>query len=115
MLTAAEAAAALGLKPRTVYQLARQGLLACHRMGPAGGAVRFAPADVDAYLHKCRSAGTPATSAGALSLTASCTASGIDLAAYFRAAGVKPKLTPSIGKKPRACTHLHLASSSDSP
>lgn len=114
MLTAAEAAAALGLKPRTVYQLARQGLLACHRMGPAGGAVRFAPADVEAYLHKCRSAGTTATNAGASNSTASCWASGIDLAAYFRAAGVKPKLTRSTAKKPRASTPLHLASNNGS-
>lgn len=41
MLNATEAAELLGLKPRTVYQLAAAGLLACHRMGVGRGAVRL--------------------------------------------------------------------------
>lgn len=46
MLTAAEVARLLGLKPRTVYDLAASGALPSYR--PAPGAVRFNSADVEA-------------------------------------------------------------------
>jgi len=47
MLTADQVAAILGLKRRTVYDLAASGALPSFR--PAPGAVRFDPADVEAY------------------------------------------------------------------
>lgn len=46
MLTAAAVADMLGLKPRTVYDLARRGELASYRFGAA---LRFDHADVEAY------------------------------------------------------------------
>ena len=67
MLTAAEAAELLGLKPRTVYQRAAARLRACYRMGVGRGGVRFKPEDVEAYRESCRSDGTRETSAGATS------------------------------------------------
>lgn len=76
MLTASEVARLLGLKPRTVYALG----LPCYRFGRA---VRFDPADVEAYRASCRSAGTPATSAGATNSTATFKAAATDLAACF--------------------------------
>lgn len=113
MLTASEVATRLGLRPRTVYELAARGLLACYRVGAGGGAVRFDPADVEAYRTSCRSAGTPATSAGATSSTVSLKAADTDLADYFRAARVKLKLTPTTGANRRGSTRLRLASSSE--
>jgi excisionase family DNA binding protein len=59
MLTAADAAALLGLKPRTVYALASSDALASHRFGSA---VRFDPADIEAYKQSCR---LPATTRAA--------------------------------------------------
>ena len=115
MLTAATVAQQLGISPRAVYELAKHGLLACHRMGVGGGAVRFAPEDVEAYRTSCRSAGTPATSAGAMNSTVCLKDSGTDLAAYFRAAGVKPKLTPTTGKNRRGSTPLQLVSRAETP
>ena len=104
MLTAAAVAAQLGISTRAVYELARYGRLACYRLGAGGGAVRFDPADVEAYRTACRFAGTRETSGGATNSTVSLRAADIDLAAYFRAAGVKPRLTPTTAKSRRAST-----------
>src|SRR5574343_2101752 len=106
MLTAAAVARQLGISARTVYALAESGTLACYRFGSA---VRFDPADVEAYRASCRSAGTPATSAGASSWTAAFKAAATDLAACFRAAGVRPRLTPTTAPKAPASTRLRLA------
>lgn len=103
MLTAREVAAMLGIKPRTVYDIPLD-QLPRYQLGAGRGAVRYEPADVDTYKAACRSAGTPATSAGASSSTALLRVADTGLAAYFRAAGVKPKLTPTSAKPRSAQT-----------
>lgn len=111
MLKAADVARTLGISRRAVYDLAASGALPHYR--PAPGAVRFDPADVEAYRASCRSDGTRETSDGVLSSTVIYKDSGTDLAAYFRAVGVKPKLTPTSARSRRGCTPLHLVSSAD--
>lgn len=64
MLTAAEVARLLGLKPRTVYDLASSGKLPFYR--PAPGAVRFDPADVEAYRRATQPPPAPMPSQKAL-------------------------------------------------
>jgi len=113
MLKAATAAQQLGISQRAVYDIPLV-RLPRHHFGRGRGAVRYAPEDVEAYKKACRSAGTPETSAGATNLTASLKGAGIDLAAYFRAAGVKPRLTPTTAKNPRTSTPLRLASNNES-
>ncbi|MEY5099605.1 MAG: Burkholderia phage Mica [Pseudomonadota bacterium] len=49
MLPAATVAQQLGLSRRAVYDLADRGILPCYRLGVGRGAVRFDPADVEAY------------------------------------------------------------------
>ena len=115
MLTAATVAQQLGISPRAVYDLAKHGMIAHHRLGVGRGAVRFAPEDVEAYRSSCRSAGTPATNAGATNSTVSLKGADTDLAAYFRAAGVKPRLTPTTGKNRRASMPLQLVSRAETP
>ena len=51
MLTAAQVGSMLGLSLSKVYDLARSGDLRCYRFG---GAVRFEPADVEAYKAACK-------------------------------------------------------------
>jgi excisionase family DNA binding protein len=107
MLTAKQAAPMLGLKPRTLYALAAAGKIACHRMGVGDAAVRFDPADIEAYKQSCRSpVTTPA--AGSTSLTASLPEQGSGLTDYFRKAGREPKLKPSTSGKRRGSTTLQL-------
>lgn len=107
MLTAAQAAAELGISRRLVYALAQRGELPSYRFGDA---LRFATSDLAAYKESCRSAGTPETSAGATSSTVSLQVAGTGLAAYFRKAGVKPRLTPSTAKSRAGSTRLELVS-----
>lgn len=107
MLTAAQVAERLGLSKRKVYELAQSGKVPCFRFGDA---VRFEPADVEAFKNSCRSDGTRATSAGAMSSTAVFKAGANELLAYFQRAGVAPRLTPTIAPKARASTPLRLAS-----
>ena len=90
MLTATEAAKQLGLSARKVYDLHASGELAGFRFGRA---VRFDPADLEAYRTSCRSVGTPGTSNGASLSSERFKVVATDLAACFRKAGVKPKLT----------------------
>lgn len=107
IITAREAADRLGLSRRTIYALAASGTLACYRFG---GSVRFDTDDLDDYRKSCRSASMPATSAGAITLTAQLQAPGSALAAYFQKAGVVPKRKSSTASKPPAYSHLRLAS-----
>ena len=109
MLTAAQAAQALGISPRLIYDLARRGDLPSYRFGSA---VRFDPADLTTYKQSCRSAGTPVTSAGAMRSTVSLRVSGTELADCFRKAGVKPRPTPSTARNQPVSLPLRLASSS---
>lgn len=113
MLKAADVARALGLSRRAVYDLASNGLLPHYR--PAPGAVRFDPQDVERYRASCRSDGTRETKGGVLSSTAIYKDSGTDLAAYFRAAGVKPKLTHSTAKNRAGSTRLRVVSNAETP
>lgn len=53
MLTAADVAAMLGLKPRTVYDIPVD-QLPRYRLGAGRGAVRFEQADVEAYKASCK-------------------------------------------------------------
>lgn len=108
MLTASAVAATLGIGRSTVYDLARRGELPSYRFGDA---LRFDPADVEVYRASCRSAGTRATSAGATNSTASLIVSGTALAAYFRKAGLEPKLTRTTEKRGRGSAQLQLVSS----
>ena len=55
MLTATEAAQALGVSKRHLYQLAAAKKIACYRFGSA---VRFDPQDIEAYKQSCRSPAT---------------------------------------------------------
>lgn len=114
MLTAAQVAPLLGLSVRAVYDIDESDLPR-YRVGAGRGAVRFDPADVEQYRLRCRSAGTPATSAGASSSTVSLRVDATALAAYFRKAGVKPKLTLTTSRKPRDSGLLRLVSSDATP
>ena len=110
LLTAKEAAPLLGLKPRTLYALAAAGKIACHRLGVGDGAIRFDPADIEAYKQSCRS---PATmpAAGSSSLIASSPElGGSALTDYFRKAGREPKRSPTTRRKAPASTRLQLVS-----
>ena len=55
MLTATQAAQALGVSKRHLYQLASAKKIACYRFGSA---VRFDPQDIEAYKQSCRSPAT---------------------------------------------------------
>lgn len=115
MLTAAEAGKLLGLSARTMYDLAKAGKIACHRMGVGDGAVRFDPADLEEYKRQCRS---PATTraAGSSNLTASSPEpAGSALTDYFRKAGRAPKRRPTTRGKSRGSTSLQLVASNKRP
>ena len=70
MLKASEVALQLGISRRHVYSLYQKGELVGYRFGDA---VRFDPADVEAYRALCRSTTTKAASAGAMSSAVSLT------------------------------------------
>ena len=114
MLTAGEAGRVLGLSARTMYALAAAGKIASHRMGLGDGAVRFDPADIEAYKHSCRS---PATTraAGSTSLIASSPDGEHALTDYFRKAGRALTPKPSISEKPPASTRLRLVADRQNP
>lgn len=57
MLNASTVAQQLGISRRAVYDLADRGILPCYRLGVGRGALRFDPADVEAYRASCRSTG----------------------------------------------------------
>lgn len=54
MLNSAEVAGMLGVTMETVYKLCKRGRIAHYRFGPDGGAIRFKPEDVEAYIVSCR-------------------------------------------------------------
>ncbi len=108
MLKAAQVAASLGISRRMVYDLHKDGKLRGYRFGSA---LRFDPDDVEAYKRLCLSDGTPETSGGGSSSTASLKVAVTGLADFFRGVGVKPKLTPSTARKGRDSTPLRVVSS----
>ncbi len=50
VLTVADVAERLGVSISLVYELVSQKLIACYRVGSGRGTIRFAEADIDAYL-----------------------------------------------------------------
>lgn len=88
----------LGIKARTVYDLTYSGRLACYRIG---GAVRFDPADVEAFKVSCRvdarSAADRQSNRGASTVALSLRDPDAELARYFERHGLKrrEKRTPS--------------------
>lgn len=80
----------LGIKARTVYDLAYSGRLACYRIG---GAVRFDPADVEAFKASCRVEPRPAedrpSNCGASIMALSLRDPDAELARYFERHGLK--------------------------
>lgn len=105
MLTAADVADLLGLKPRTVYDIPEADLPR-YRMGKGGGAVRFAPADVEAYRASCRSTGTRPAHAGAMSFRASLTDADDALRSYFQRRGLEPRQKPTPASATPSSTPL---------
>src|SRR3990172_844029 len=106
MLTASEVASVLHISARKVYELAASGQLASHRFGSA---VRFEPADIEAYKQSCRS---PATTRAAGSTSSTVKFQGLEesaLTSYFRKAGRAPKQKPTTSTRQRADTPLKLA------
>ena len=99
MLPAKEVAALLCLSPRKIYQLASSGELPCYRFG---GALRFDPADVEAYKAACRvktlrRRDEPRSERPTVRLE-----TGVDdggLAEYFRQAGIKPRSAPASAQR----------------
>lgn len=100
LLTAAQVASQLAISARTVYDIP-ESRLPRYRLGAGRGAIRFAQADVDAYLASCRCAGTPKQNSVAVRAALPLSARDTDLRAYFRKAGVEPRLTPSGLPRPR--------------
>jgi excisionase family DNA binding protein len=76
----------LGLKERTVYALAADGELACHRFNTS---VRFELADVEDFKAKCRSPGARQGKGGTGSSRPVLMAKSTDIAKSFLAVGVK--------------------------
>lgn len=111
MLTAAIVAQQLGIGARTVYALHAAGALPGYRFGRA---LRFAPADVAAYILKCRSTETARATAGSLNSTAVSRAGESELADYCRRAGLVLKPTHLTARKARAYTPSPPASSNRS-
>ena len=88
LLDAKEAAARLKVSARKVYAAAASGELACYRFGSA---VRFDPADLDAWKAQCRS---PATTRAAVALQAD-PVGHAELSPLVRYFGLdSPKVTP---------------------
>jgi predicted DNA-binding transcriptional regulator AlpA len=73
MLKAATVGQLLGLSARAVYDIPEHDLPR-YRLGAGRGAVRFDPADVEAYRAACRSTGTSPPVNGASTSTAASTA-----------------------------------------
>lgn len=57
LLSYREAAARLDLSTVTLRRLVEAGKVSVYRLGPSGGRVKFAPADLDRYIESCRKAG----------------------------------------------------------
>lgn len=107
MLTAVAVAALLGISRSKVYELARSGRLPMYRIDDA---VRFDPADVEAFRASCRSTVIAKRVAGFSTSTAELRGSESDSESAFRKLGIEPRLTPTIGRKQRASTPSPRAS-----
>jgi excisionase family DNA binding protein len=53
-LSVKQAAEYLGLAASAVYSLANSKQIACYRIGPNKGRLRFKASDLDLYLERCR-------------------------------------------------------------
>lgn len=53
-LSVKEAAESLGLNRSAVYALVAKKQLACYRIGPNQGRIRFKASDLEAYVESCR-------------------------------------------------------------
>lgn len=53
-LSVNETAKELGLGRSAIYALVSSGQLACYRIGPSEGRIRFKPEDIDAYVESKR-------------------------------------------------------------
>jgi excisionase family DNA binding protein len=53
-LNVKEAAEWLGLARSAIYAMVAAGQLACYRIGPNGGRLKFKPSDLDAYVESTR-------------------------------------------------------------
>ena len=107
-LSVKQAAAALGISPSKVYELARAGKVAHYRFDTA---IKFELSDLEAYKASCRQpCQSPATirANGSTSLTASLPANGHGLTAYFQRAGLKSRPKNLTVSKPPASTRLQL-------
>lgn len=109
-LTVKEAAQRLKISARKMYALAASGEIAAHRFGAT---VRFAPADLHAYVAKCRSPATTPVS-GTTNLTASSMDPDSALTAYFRKARLARRLSNTTVGKPRGSSNLRLVAKSQS-
>src|SRR5688572_23430251 len=109
MLTAKTVAALLGLSIRAVYSLP----IPWHQFGRA---VRYAPADVEAYRDACRSPAQKTTRAvlgSAMSSTVSLKDEGSALLSYFRSRGIVPKRKSTAVTKTERSTALRLVQSQE--
>lgn len=111
MLTAAEVAAKLGISPRAVYDIPER-RLPRYRFGAGGGAVRFAPEDVEAYRASCRSIATSAPDGGASTSTTTSTGNAFGGANFSRPGGPEPKPKRSTARKARPYPRSRTASPS---
>ena len=107
-LSVKQAAAALGISPSKVYELARAGKVAHYRFDTT---IKFEPTDLDAYKQSCRQPcqSPPTTRAnGSINLTASLPGNGSALTAYFQRAGPKSRPKNLTASKPHDSTRLQL-------
>lgn len=95
LITAQDVAARLGISRRMVYDLAATGALPSYRFG---GALRFDPADVEAYKQACRVERDPVR-VRPPTVTLKVSDPDNDLLRYFERAGVRPRLRPPSVKK----------------
>lgn len=115
LVRASEAGRLLGISARSVYALATAGKLACHRLGVGDGAVRFDPADIEAYKKSCRSPATTRAAGSTNLIASSPEPGGSALTAYFRKAGREPKPKRSTSEKQRGSTSLQLVATGPNP
>ena len=101
-ISAQQAAVLLGVSPRKVYGLAAPGgPIPCYRIGRN---VNFDETDILEYKQQCRSSVINRVVRTSLNLTASSTEGASVLESAFRKFGVRPKLTNTTEKSPRAST-----------
>ncbi len=100
LITAAEVARLLGIKARTVYDIAYSGRLTCYRIG---GAVRFDPVDVEAFKQSCRVDARHPTpqrpSRAGVNLTGLLADPHTDLLRFFESRGVRVRAAPVTAAK----------------